>query len=63
MCETKKATQKQLAFINKIENDWGYLPFEGKTKTEATKYISKAIKEKEREDFEDEAMNFSYPDR
>lgn len=63
VADCEQPTDKQLNFIKVVEEKWGYLPFEGNTKEQATEYISNAIKENNRDDFETEAMNFSYPDR
>ena len=59
----EKPTEKQLNFIKIIEEEWECNPFTGTSKKEATQYISQAIKEKERYDFEDEAMGFGLPNQ
>ena len=59
----EKPTKKQLNFIRIIEEEWEHNPFTGTSKKEATQYISQAIKEKERNDFEDEAMGFGLPNQ
>ena len=56
-------TQKQLKFIKVIEQEWGFNKFEGTTKQEASEYISQAVKEKERYDFENEAMGYGLPNQ
>ena len=58
-----KPTKKQLNFIKVIEEEWKQNPFSGTTKKEATEYISQAIKEKERYDFENEAMGLGLPNQ
>lgn len=59
----EKPTEKQLNFIKIIEEEWEHNPFTGISKKEATQYISQAIKEKERYDFEDEAMGYGLPNQ
>ena len=59
----EKPTEKQLNFIKVIEEEWKQKRFTGTTKKEATQYISEAIKEKERYDFENEAMGFGLPNQ
>lgn len=59
----EKPTEKQLNFIKIIEEEWKHIPFTGATKQEATKYISQAINEKERYDFENEAMGYGLPNQ
>ena len=59
----EKPTVKQLNFIKIIEEEWEHNPFTGTSKKEATQYISQAIKEKERNDFEDEAMGYGLPNQ
>ena len=59
----EKPTVKQIDFIKIIEEEWEQNPFTGTTKKEATQYISQAIKEKERCDFEDEAMGYGLPNQ
>lgn len=61
--QVEKPTKKQLNFIKTIEKEWGQNPFTGTTKTEASQYISQAIKEKERYDFENEANSFGLPNQ
>lgn len=63
MIEDLKSTEKQLIFIKVIEEEWGHNPFTGATKEEARHYISQAVKEKERNDFEDEAMGYGLPNQ
>lgn len=63
MIEEMKPTEKQLKFIKVIEEEWGHNPFTGGTKKEATQYISQAVNEKERHDFEDEAMGYGLPNQ
>lgn len=58
-----KPTEKQLNFIKVIEEEWGNQPFAGTSKNEATQYISQAVKEKERYDFENEAMGCFLPNQ
>lgn len=50
-------------FIKIIEEEWGEKPFTGTSKKEATQYISQAVKEKERYNFEDEAMGYGLPNQ
>lgn len=59
----EKPTEKQMNFIKSVEEEWGENPFTGTTKKEATQYISQSIKEKERYDFEDEAMGYGLPNQ
>lgn len=59
----EKPTDKQINFIKTIEEKWKQNPFTGVTREEATQYISQAIKEKERYDFEDEAMGYGLPNQ
>lgn len=59
----EKPTEKQLDFIKIIEEEWKQFPFTGTTKKEARQYISQAVKEKERYDFENEAMGFGLPNQ
>ena len=59
----EKPTEKQLNFIKIIEEEWEHNPFTGTTKKEATEYISQAIKEKEQDDFENEAMGYGLPNQ
>lgn len=63
MIEEMKPTEKQLNFIKVIEEEWGHNPFTGATEEEATQYISQAINEKKRHDFEDEAMGYGLPNQ
>ena len=58
-----KPTEKQLNFIKVIEEEWGNQPFVGTSKNEATQYISQAVKEKERYDFENEALGYGLPNK
>ena len=59
----EKPTKKQLNFIKVIEEEWKENLFAGTTKKEASEYISKAVKEKERYDFENEAMGYGLPNQ
>ena len=59
----EKPTEKQLNFIKVIEEEWKQNPFTGTSKEEASQYISQAVKEKERYDFEDEAMGYGLPNQ
>ena len=61
--QVEKPTKKQLNFIKVIEEEWRQNPFTGTTKKEAGQYISQAVKEKERYDFEDEAMGYGLPNQ
>ena len=61
--QVEKPTKKQLNFIKVIEEEWKQNPFTGTTKKEATQYISQAVKEKERYDFENEAMGYGLPNQ
>lgn len=59
----EKPTEKQLNFIKVIEEEWEHHPFTGTSKNEATQYISQAVKEKKRYDFENEAMGYGRPNQ
>ena len=59
----EEPTEKQLNFIKIIEEEWEHNPFTGTSKKEASQYISQAVKEKERDDFEDEAMGYGLPNQ
>lgn len=50
-------------FIKIIEGEWKQNPFTGTSKEEASQYISQAVKEKERDDFESEAMGYGLPNQ
>ena len=63
LSRVEKPTEKQMNFIKIIEEEWEHNPFTGTSKQEATQYISQAIKEKERDDFEDEAMGYGLPNQ
>ena len=59
----EKPTVKQINFIKIIEEEWEQNPFTGTSKKEAIEYISQAVKEKERYEFEDEAMGYGLPNQ
>lgn len=59
----EKPTEKQLNFIKVIEEEWKQNPFTGTSKKEASEYISQAVKEKERYDFENEVMGYGLPNQ
>ena len=61
--QVEKPTKKQLNFIKIIEKEWKHNAFTGTTKKEASQYISQAVKEKEKYDFEDEAMGYGLPNQ
>lgn len=61
--QAEKPTKKQLNFIKVIEEEWKQNRFTGTTKKEAREYISEAVKEKERYDFENEAMGYGLPNQ
>lgn len=59
----EKPTEKQINFIKIVEEEWEQNSFTGTSKKEATQYISQAVKEKERYEFEDEAMGYGLPNQ